>query len=184
MTGPFVVDTPRRDRVAREVEVIAEQAAGEICSGRRYLDDVAPVQRASQRHVWVPEHEVYIGRLKGLAVIARLVLPDEADDRGVSLRQLVVRRSRPGPSRESRRDGEHCDQRDCTTRDGFLSRAVPSSPAGPWAARTCLRAPPMPTELLQRVAFQRSDLKAARTSVAKISGSSQAAKWPPLAALL
>ena len=32
--------------------------------------------------------------------------------------------------------------------------------------------------------FQRSDSKAARNSFAKISGSSQAAKWPPLSTSL
>ena len=34
------------------------------------------------------------------------------------------------------------------------------------------------------VGFHRSDLKASRTSVEKSSGSSQAAKWPPLSASL
>jgi hypothetical protein len=49
----------------------------------------------------------------------------------------------------------------------FASRAP-----GPSAARTHARR--------SRLPIQRSDLKAARISVAKSSGSSQAAKWPPL----
>ena len=44
------------------------------------------------------------------------------------------------------------------------------------AARTGARRP--------RAADQRSDLNAARISAAKSSGSSQAAKWPPLSATL
>ena len=40
------------------------------------------------------------------------------------------------------------------------------------------------TVLLMTTSVVRSDLNAARTSVAKSSGSSQAAKWPPLSTSL
>lgn len=48
----------------------------------------------------------------------------------------------------------------------------------------CVRIAPPPEESRRQGRHQRSELNAARTSAEKSSGSSQAAKWPPLSTAL
>ena len=67
----------------------------------------------------------------------------------------------------------------------FTSTTRPRSSAGPSGSELSHSvAPPSGGMCRRRNAVYRSDRNAARTSVAKSSGSSQAAKWPPLSTSL
>ena len=62
-----------------------------------------------QRDLRVPEDEVDVDRLERLAALARLRLGDEADDRRVALRELLLGALRGGLAREGagHENGEH-----------------------------------------------------------------------------
>ena len=68
---------------------------------------------------------------------------------------------------------------------GAVPRAVPGTPNVPISGPLrVLRRLANATQCRSGVPCQRSDLNAAAISVAKSSGSSQAAKWPPLSTSL
>ena len=106
---PVLVVAAGVERVAREVEVVAEEPGREVLRGRADLQHGGLVPRAVQRDLGVPEDEVGVDRLERLAVLARLRLGDEADDGRVALRQLLLGALRGGRAREGGRHekGEH-----------------------------------------------------------------------------
>jgi hypothetical protein len=107
---PLVVDAAGGDGIAREVEVVVEEAVAEVLAGRRDLDDVRPVPGPPEGDVGAAEHEVHVRRYERLALVARLLLLDEPNDRRVPLGEgeRWVGRLRRGRRREAggdRRDG-------------------------------------------------------------------------------
>jgi hypothetical protein len=106
---PVLVVAAGVKRVAREVEVVAEEPGREIPRSRADLHHGALAPRAVQGDLGVPEHEVGVDRLERLAVLARLRLGDEADDRRVAVGQLLLRALRGSRGREGgrRENGEH-----------------------------------------------------------------------------
>ena len=93
---PVLVVATGVERVAREVEVVAEEPGRDVLRGRADLQHGGLVPRAVQCDLGVPEDEVGVDRLERLAVLARLWLGDEADDRRVPLGQLLLGALREG----------------------------------------------------------------------------------------
>ena len=106
---PELVVATWLERVAREVEVILEQA-GKVVGARRHLDQIDRVPGPAERDGRLVEERVDVHRLVWFAGTAVLELLDEPDDGCVPLRErdLVVERSgRRRRSRdECRRDGD------------------------------------------------------------------------------
>ena len=85
---PLLVGAARRERISGEVEVVSEEALGEIERRRSDLDEVRPRPRPAQSDLALAEHDVHARRVVWLAVPAGLALLHESDDRRVLLREL------------------------------------------------------------------------------------------------
>ncbi len=103
-TSPELVVAAGIERVARKVEVVVV-AVLEICGLRPDLDEVGAIPGAAKRHGRLVEQHVDVGRDVRLARTTLLRLVDEADDRCVTCREILLR---PGKrcAGEGQRAGE------------------------------------------------------------------------------
>ena len=103
-TRPELVVAAGIERVAREVEVVLVAVARDL-SPRPDLDEVGAIPGAAKRDRRLVEQHVDVGRDVRLARAALLRLVDEADDRRVTCREILLR---PGKrcAGEGQRAGE------------------------------------------------------------------------------